>query len=93
MQSVEEERGCGEKNPMEAEILKLRNRWELASVLNFLDVRISSHLLKLVLIYIIFFFHFPLPIYKLFDSFLLGYEDFLFFILNLRDREFSARTK
>ena len=41
-----EERGGGEKrnahvdeNPLEAEILKLRGRWELASVLNFLDVR------------------------------------------------------
>ncbi|OIV97761.1 hypothetical protein TanjilG_12518 [Lupinus angustifolius] len=38
MHSVEEQRRCGEENLVNAEILKLRNRWELASVLNFLEV-------------------------------------------------------
>ncbi|KAF1893515.1 hypothetical protein Lal_00001999 [Lupinus albus] len=38
MQSEEQQRGCGDENLVHAEILKLRNRWELASVLNFLEV-------------------------------------------------------
>lgn len=38
----EEPNALVEANPMQAEIMKLRRRWELASVLNFLDVRFSG---------------------------------------------------
>jgi hypothetical protein len=53
MQTIEEEEGVGSKDqnarvqdedtPLHFEILKLRQRWELASVLHFLDVRYSRH--------------------------------------------------
>lgn len=49
MQTVEEGSGsedqnaCDEETPLQIEISKLRRRWELASVLNFLDVTYSSY--------------------------------------------------
>jgi len=46
MQTIEEEEGVGsdfQDNPLHFEILNLRRRWELASVLHFLDVRYSRY--------------------------------------------------
>lgn len=46
MQTIEEEEAVGsdvQDSPSHFEILKLRQRWELASVLHFLDVRYSRY--------------------------------------------------
>lgn len=47
----EEQNTCVEENHLDLEILKLRGRWELASVLNFLDVSFFFNFVVKVIVF------------------------------------------
>lgn len=48
-----------EKDPLKAEIMKLRERWELASVINFLTVTILFLWYQRQIVIVFFYFNFP----------------------------------
>lgn len=52
--------GEEEKDPLKAEIAKLRKRWELASVINFLTVTILflGYQREIVFVFVFLIFHF-----------------------------------